>query len=85
MRYFASDIILQDLSQLAEQLVDVMFLDDQRRRQRDDVAGGADQKALLVGLQEGGKGALGRFAGDGIGGRMRGGPWLTARNLPSSR
>ena len=37
------------------------LLDDQRRRQRDDVAGGADQEALLEGLEEGREGALGRL------------------------
>jgi len=37
------DIILQDLAKLAEQLVDVVLLDDQWRRESDDVAGGADQ------------------------------------------
>ena len=55
---------LQHLRQRPEELVDLGLGDDQRRRQRDDVAGGADQQPLLVGLEEGGEGALGRRAGD---------------------
>ena len=38
---------LQHLGDRAEQLVDLRLVDDQRRRQRDDVAGGADQHALV--------------------------------------
>src|SRR5450759_4279605 len=37
---------LEDAGKLAEQLVNVFFLKDQRRGQRDDVAGHADQDAL---------------------------------------
>ena len=48
----------------AEQLVDLRLRDDQRRRERDDVAGGADQDPLLVGVEEAGEGPLGRLAGD---------------------
>ena len=42
------------------------LLDDQRRRHGDDVAGGADQDAVLEGLDEGREGPLGRRAGDGL-------------------
>ena len=42
--------------------VDLALLHDQRRRQRDDVAGRADQDALLVAAQEGLEGAPGRLA-----------------------
>ncbi|CCF20123.1 protein of unknown function [Pseudorhizobium banfieldiae] len=44
----------------------MVLLGDQRRRHGDDVAGGADQETVLVGLEEGGEGALGRLAGDRI-------------------
>jgi hypothetical protein len=40
------------------------LLDDQRRAERDDVAGGADQHVVLVGVEEGREGALRRLAGD---------------------
>ena len=49
---------------MVDQLVDLALGDDQRRRQRDDVAGGADQRAALERLHEGREGALGRLAGD---------------------
>src|SRR5258707_11473187 len=53
----------QHLADGAEDLVDVALVDDQRRRQRDDVAGGADQQALVVTAQEGLEGPLGRPPG----------------------
>ncbi|MNF02569.1 hypothetical protein D3C80_2017320 [compost metagenome] len=59
-----SDIVDEHVAKLAEQFVDLRLGDDQRRRQRDDVAGGADQEAVLIGLQEGVEGTLGRLAGD---------------------
>src|SRR3954468_20023536 len=52
--------LFQHVSQDAEDLVDVALLQDQRRRERDDVARGADQQALVVGAQEGVEGACGR-------------------------
>jgi hypothetical protein len=55
---------LEDCAQFVEQFVDLVLRDDQRRRQRDDVAGGADQQAVVIGLQEGREGALGRLAGN---------------------
>src|SRR5215468_2701087 len=53
----------QHLAQLIEHLVDVGLLDDERRREGDDVAGDADQQAVLVGPQEGFEGAGAGFAG----------------------
>ena len=47
-----------------DELVDVLLLDDQRRGQGDDVAGRADQAALLESLDEGGEGPLRRLAAD---------------------
>ena len=49
---------------MVDQFVDLALGDDQRRRQRDDVAGGADQRAALERLDEGREGTLGRAAGD---------------------
>src|SRR3569832_721991 len=37
----------QDIANMVDQLVDLALGDDQRRRQRDDVAGSADQGAAL--------------------------------------
>src|SRR5947208_6097506 len=45
-----SALRLQHVGDRADRLVDVRLLDDQRRRQRDDVAGGADQDAALEAL-----------------------------------
>ncbi len=50
----------QDIRDRADRLVDVRLLDDQRRRQGDDVAGGADQHAALEALAEDVEGALAR-------------------------
>src|SRR5438034_7464290 len=44
---------LQYLPHAAEQAIDLRFLDDERRRQRDDVAGNADQHAALESFHEG--------------------------------
>lgn len=44
------DVALQDFAQFSEEFVDVVLLDDQRRRERDDIAGRADQQALFIGL-----------------------------------
>ena len=69
----AADGVLDDLHHstllmiLVEHLddpVDVLLLDDQRRRHRDDVAGGADQEPSLEGLDEGRERPLGRRARD---------------------
>src|SRR4030095_2674214 len=54
---------LQDLAQFIEHLVDVGLFPDQGRREGDDVAGDADEQAVLVGLHEGLEGALGDLAG----------------------
>src|SRR6478736_9056347 len=50
----------QDIRDRADRLVDVRFLDDQRRRQGDDVAGRADQDAAL---EAGAEDVEGAFAG----------------------
>src|SRR5260221_2446455 len=57
---------LEHVGERAEQRVDLFLVDDERRRQRDDVAGGADQHPLVVTGEEGIEGALRRLAGDGI-------------------
>ena len=44
---------LEDAGKDIDELVDLALLDDQRRRQRDDVAGGADQEPALERLEEG--------------------------------
>src|SRR5262249_50918832 len=54
----------QHLAQLIEHLVDVGLLDDERRREGDDVAGDADEQAVLIGLQEGVEGAPADLAGE---------------------
>src|SRR3546814_630226 len=53
----------QDFAEGPEHLVDMTLLDDERRGERDDVARGADQQALLVAFEEGVEGALRRLAG----------------------
>src|SRR3954467_2477525 len=55
---------LEHVGERAEQRVDLFLLDDERRRQRDDVAGRADQHALVVAGEEGVEGALRRLARD---------------------
>src|SRR5690349_17221394 len=52
------------VADVVDQLVDLALGDDQRRRQRDNVAGGADQCPLLEGFHEGREGALAWAAGD---------------------
>src|SRR3990170_7898593 len=49
-----------------DQLVDLLLFDDERRLERDDVTGGADEEAALERFDEEGVGALSRLAGDGI-------------------
>src|SRR3990170_3833366 len=49
-----------------DQLVDLLLFDDERRRERDDVTGGADEEAALERLDEARVGALRWLAGDGI-------------------
>ena len=72
MRTERSGHALQRAAQRLDHLADLAFLDDQRRRQRDDVAGDADQESLLeavdedvIGAGAGGTLARGEFdAGD---------------------
>src|SRR5690606_37723505 len=56
--------LVQYRADAVDDFVDVPLLDDQRRRQRDDVPGGADQQAFLECPHEGGEGALARLAVD---------------------
>ena len=56
----------QHLAQGLADAVDLGFLDDQRRRERDDVARGADQHAAVVGVEEGLEGAARGLARDGL-------------------
>src|SRR3972149_5634447 len=49
-----------------DELVDLLFLEYERRRERDDVTGGADEEAALERLDEARVGALRWLAGDGI-------------------
>eukprot|EP01022_Parablepharisma_sp_SALTPOND_P021543 TRINITY_DN427_c0_g3_i1.p1 TRINITY_DN427_c0_g3~~TRINITY_DN427_c0_g3_i1.p1 ORF type:complete len:877 (-),score=398.28 TRINITY_DN427_c0_g3_i1:14792-17422(-) len=56
---------LEDGRQLAEQLVDLLLVDHQRWRQGDDVAGHADQDAIVEGTHEGVIGAGADAAGNG--------------------
>src|SRR5687768_14004313 len=51
-------------AQRVDDLVDVLALDDQRRRQRDDVAGGTYQHALVEAVEEDVERALARLTGD---------------------
>src|SRR5476651_1849825 len=44
--------VAQHLGENAEQLVDLILLDDQRRRECDDITGGADQQPLLETFHE---------------------------------
>ena len=53
---------LQDVGERADHLVDVRALDDQRRRQRDRVAGGADQQPAGKALEQRGDPALAGLA-----------------------
>jgi putative MATE family efflux protein len=52
--------VAQGLGEDREQLFDVRGLDDERRGERDDVAGGADQQATLEALEEDAEGARAR-------------------------
>src|SRR3546814_11982281 len=53
------------LAQGPEHLVDMTLLDDERRRDRDDVARVAQQKAPIVAFEEDGTGAVRRHASAG--------------------
>src|SRR5690606_36957757 len=55
--------VAQNLRKRAEHLVDVALLQDQGRRQGDDVARGADQQALLEAAEERLEGPLRGLAG----------------------
>src|SRR4030042_1426732 len=57
---------LKHARQDIDELVDLLLFDDERRRERDDVTGGADQEAALERLDEERVGALCRLAGVGI-------------------
>src|SRR3989337_3317862 len=57
---------LKHARQDIDELVDLLLFDDERRRERDDVTGGADQEAALERLDEARVGALRWLAGDGI-------------------
>ena len=57
---------LEDAREDIDELVDLLLFDDERRRERDDVTGGADEEAALERLDEVHVGALRRLAGDGI-------------------
>ena len=50
-------LFLQRLREDANQFVDVLRFDDERGRERDDVAGGADQQAALEALEIDAEGA----------------------------
>src|SRR6185503_20384818 len=60
----ASRGALDCAAQRVDDLVDVLTLDDQRRRQRDDVAGGAQKHAFVEAVEEDVERALGRLTGD---------------------
>src|SRR5438552_10662394 len=54
----------QNVPDMIDQFVDLALGDDQRRRQRDDVARGADKRPALECLYERREGPLGRASGD---------------------
>ena len=60
---------LQHVGQRADELVDVLLLDDQRRREGDRVAGGSDQHATLPALEEDVEGTLARLFDEQRGGK----------------
>src|SRR5688500_4750570 len=58
--------LAQRIADHADQFVDLLFTDDERWRQRDDVSGGADQYTLFVATQKSLERALGGLAGLGF-------------------
>src|SRR3990170_664808 len=57
---------LEDAGKDLDKLIDLLLLDDERRRERDDVAGCAHQESAVERLDEARMGAFARFAGDGL-------------------
>ena len=56
--------MLEDAADGLEDLVDLVFLHDKRRRESDDITCGAHQHALFIAFQEGIEGARRRLAGN---------------------
>src|SRR5690606_14097320 len=56
----------QHACEQAEHLVDMLLLDDERRRERDDIAGRADEQPLLEAFEESLERARRRLAGPGF-------------------
>src|SRR6476660_4256492 len=64
--YSSSIRRLEDAREDLDELVNLVLLDNEWRRKRDDVTGGADEETALERLDEAGMGALARLDLDGI-------------------